>query len=171
MISFFLGRDILMRRAYNRDLRMKLIALDPGETTGVAVFEDVELALSFQDRLGLSDMWGLLISQRPDVVACEEFRLRAESARSLVGSTFFTIELIGVIKLYCAIYKCILIMQSPACAKGLIGYAPCEGVHAKDAYRHGATCLIKDFGIPARTFIPYKVRTVRKRVSQGRPKV
>jgi hypothetical protein len=74
---------------------MRLLALDPGETTGYAVFVDGKpIAFGEMDRWhGLKT---LIRAERPDAVVVESFRLYASKAAVQIGSEFIPAQVVGV---------------------------------------------------------------------------
>ncbi len=144
-----------------RVLRMRVIAVDPGETTGVAQFDDlagVETvdawhvegqmdAVEFvRDRMG----WGPL-----NVLVVEEFRISSGTARKTRGGSNTAIEIIGALRWIAHARGVPFVLQSPSDVMGFmtndklkrIGfYVPNE--HARDAVRHLAYYLVQIGNIP-----------------------
>jgi len=81
-----------------------MIAIDPGEHIGIVYgnFEESKVeGLTIEgDKRNLL-LWNLLEKLNPDLIVYESFALRQSAAMKMVGSKFITIEVIGVIKLYC----------------------------------------------------------------------
>jgi len=121
---------------------MKLLCFDPGETTGWALFAGGEIVG------GTFPMWGvvpkLIQEHDPDVILYEAFHLRQNAAHRLVGSSFPTVEVIGVIK-FCASRVGILVVAQPPAARVGIRLVRIPGltVHGRDAAKHGLRYLIK----------------------------
>lgn len=136
---------------------MRILALDPGETTGFAVFED-----------GVPTEWGSFDWQDwdklgdlvfpADVVVFERFGLFAEKAAVQTGSEFVPAQVIGVIRYMVHAFGVpTLIMQTPnqihanhkltpPMAKLVDPYEPRTGKkysHARDALAHGFRYLQK----------------------------
>lgn len=93
---------------------MRVIAIDPGESIGIVFKHEKEIigqTISGEDRN--SKLWNYLSLGDPQVVVYEEFKLRQGAATKLVGNKFITCEVIGVIKLYCQLNRCVLIPLPP----------------------------------------------------------
>lgn len=127
---------------------MRIMAFDPGSSTGVATIRADRVPLSDGkwefDSFQLTgehhdDLWRLLENMNPDVVVSERFNHR------FVGSAVLdSVEYIGVLRLWCQRNERTLFEQSPASAKNLFTdskvktlemYKP-GSVHANDATRH-----------------------------------
>jgi len=96
---------------------MKVVALDPGGTTGWACLdldEDVIIARSktflrdhvTQGQLGNNSehhklLWMLLTNMRPDVIVCERFKHYGNEFAKIMSR-----EYIGIVKLYQELYGC-----------------------------------------------------------------
>lgn len=103
----------------------KLMAIDPGGTTGIAIvdlesYEIRTLELGPEEHhLGL-DL--LLVNERPDILVVEEFTYRVVESKGtkMPGIILVSKEYIGICKLYVAIQNiegdglCRLIMQTPS---------------------------------------------------------
>lgn len=80
-----------------------IVTIDPGDHIGIILrdaFHEIHgQTIEGVDRL--IQLWKYLVDVRPDHIVFERFALRAKSAQKLVGNTFITCEVIGVIKLYC----------------------------------------------------------------------
>lgn len=116
---------------------MKIISLDPGGTTGIGVgYLDEEAGLlrvtSDQKILSHQGLYNLLVRESPDWVICEDFIFRN---RARDGLELISAELIGVVKLYAAEYKCSLTMQSPV--EGIGGYYNDDRLKEHDLWQAG----------------------------------
>lgn len=138
---------------------LAILALDPGETTGYAWFNNTDLVESGQlgtglIPLGVVELTALFEKCRPDVIVCEEYRVYQWRAQHHAGSTLFTARLIGVIE--CLAYQLGIpvIKQSAQNAKQFCtdnklktwGFWIKSQKHARDAIRHATYYLI--FGPP-----------------------
>jgi len=131
-----------------------LLALDPGETTGWAVFKRGELVESGQlpceGAGGFLTLANLIDYVKPSIVVCEAYRVYSHKRDEHVWSDLYTVRLIGSVELSC-IRKCIhLYFQMASTAKGFCkdeklkqwGYYKRGERHARDAIRHGCYWLL-----------------------------
>jgi len=127
---------------------MRVLAFDPGKTTGWALvdgthYEGGELLSWYgADRL--------IIKLHPDVVVVESFRLFPHMAKTLIGSTFPTVEVIGTLKYMTEHHMgCPLVLQEPSEAKQIRRLPPKERLpighklspHEKSALQHAILYL------------------------------
>lgn len=138
---------------------MKVIALDPGGTTGWCTYENQEIVnpdgetevyderwvhghLGPEEHHGqLYDFLGMQHSQQETYVVCESFEFRQKARTGLV---LVSLEYIGVTKLFVRERRLQLKMQTAAMGKGFVTdeklrkmglYQP-GWKHANDATRH-----------------------------------
>lgn len=118
-------------------MTQKIMAFDPGFTTGVAIQDERNLTL-LQVK-GLSNVWGLLQTGVPDMIVYESFLYQRRDKVDLRP-----VEAIGVIKLYAEQLMVPILSQTPAQGKRfwtdekikkLDLWVPGEP-HAMDALRH-----------------------------------
>lgn len=133
---------------------MLVLGIDPGKTTGVCMLKagkDIEVVMAEQipwDRRK-EDLWALFTATFreglpvPQYTVVENFRLRPGRAMEQVGSTFPSVEVIGLIEAFQFVTKNYfkLIYQEPAIisrVQVLPEHAPLfvGKPHAADAYRH-----------------------------------
>ena len=118
---------------------MKIVALDPGVTTGWA--SRARDRYSTRQIIGEHhvELWDALYNFEPQVVVCERFTYQRRDKVILKS-----VEYIGVVTLYCEQYGANLVMQTPSQAKNLWTdtklklveqYKPNQP-HANDAMRH-----------------------------------
>lgn len=146
-----------------------VIAVDPGKTTGIAVFsrepgQEPVLEASGEYTLWnvVNELYGSIFFARdkgvtPDIV-CERFIINAQTVKN--SQAPFSLEMIGILKYI--VYSSSLdpekiIFQSPADAKKMfpnealkkLGYwkSGTDG-HDKDAMRHGLIRLVKLGWVP-----------------------
>jgi hypothetical protein len=123
---------------------MKILVLDPGNSTGWCMWEgDAELLHGTvvggtwpEDH---KVVWDFLELLEPDLVIYETFKLYPGLASKLAWNTFYPCEVIGIIKLYCLGKQRTLIAQQPSDKKysgGLDDKCPKGTEHTKDAYLH-----------------------------------
>lgn len=125
----------------------RILCLDPGETTGWAVFE-----------AGVLDSCGQRSTKHPaeiadliretldlDLLVFELYRIRGNKARQHIGSEVLTIQHIGAIKVVADELEIPIVGQSAGQAKGFAtdvklrrwGLYQSNLRHANDAIRHG----------------------------------
>jgi len=104
---------------------MKVLAFDPGETTGWAFFEDAALGPT----TGTLELWGgpqgiydLIDKYTPDFIVVENFRLFPHRQREQVGSTFPTVKVIGVIEYIAEGWSIPVVFQEPGDRKQVKGW-------------------------------------------------
>lgn len=84
-----------------------VMSIDPGDHIGI-IIQDRKGVITGGTIIGAKRnlyMYQLMIRVHPDIVCFEQFALRASMAKKLAGNKFFTCEVIGVIKMYCFLYK------------------------------------------------------------------
>lgn len=81
---------------------MKVMTIDPGDHIGLLYVDVCGIhGATLDGEYRLIKFWKYIDMVHPDVVVYERFALRADKAKKLVGNTFATCEVIGLIKLYC----------------------------------------------------------------------
>lgn len=134
----------------------RLLCLDPGHTTGWAVFEDGKLTACGQ-ALTEKEGWGC-ISQlfrdiQPTMVIYENYRVYAHKLERHSNSEVYTLRLVGVIEFLADdVYKIPYYNQMAHQAKGFMTDEKLKiwnlyqigKKHARDAIRHGAYFLLFD---------------------------
>lgn len=144
----------------------RLVAFDPGGTTGYCIFEYNPEDSDQRPRLvesGQLDTWqGIrgILEGAPDAVVCESFRVFAYAAKSMIGDEMITSQVIGAMRMICDDLNLSLIFQNPSekmffTNKRLreYGYIPAwieklhDGRHALDAIRHALYFLHFKLGI------------------------
>lgn len=126
----------------------KVIALDPGGTTGWAkglIYEGRMGVISGQDTFNHIELYDFVENMRPDIIVCERFDFR-KGGRTRAGVELISKEYIGVVHLYSQVMNIELHMQMPA--EGVGGYWKDDHrlkedkvftrgkPHANDAMRH-----------------------------------
>jgi hypothetical protein len=128
-----------------------VLAIDPGESTGW-VFRNVDGKLS-GGVVGMSHarVWELLVKYAPDVIILERFNLFPGKAAAQSYSNFYTVEVIGVVKVFFQLQASHgsaieLYVQAPSDKKYagsldgryelLRAYTGDHSEHMKDAYQH-----------------------------------
>lgn len=134
-------------------MTMFVVALDPGETTGVAVWREGKWA-AFQlpgwEAIETVDLW-LADVDRPDLVISEEYRIsRSTLEKGRQGMT--SIEQIGALRYLCKRSRTPFKTQSPADAKSFSSDGKLRALkwwtpnreHARDASRHLLLGLVRN---------------------------
>lgn len=126
---------------------MKLLAIDPGESNGWALFNGKELELS--GTVVADELFKMLEIIPVSYVVYESYRLYSTHAKQMINNNFFTVQVIGVIKYICG-KRGIKYSEQPALIKKSINdnylrenglYMPSD--HRRDAIRHGIYFLNK----------------------------
>ena len=142
---------------------MRILGLDPGEVTGVAVFDMPEGQI--RPRLDLSkyvllasqcafhfDFKALIDEYKPDVIVFEQFRLYPHKASVLAGSSLEPVQVIGILKYIAHEYSIPMFCTSAANAKKCYTDSKLKEhnlwvtgkQHTRDAIRH--VLYYVDFG-------------------------
>lgn len=134
----------------------RLLALDPGHTTGWAVFEGGEPTASGQvatEAEGWECIYRLFQDTNPTMVVYENYRIYAHKLARHSNSEVYTLRLIGAIEFICEVLCKIPYYNRMAQeAKGFVtdeklkkwGYYKTGEKHARDAIRHGCYFLLFD---------------------------
>ena len=121
---------------------LRVLALDPGGTTGWCFLAEGEMAGgSFILWEGIAK---LIKRYNPNVILYETFILRAGAAKRLIGNSFPAAQVIGVIRYLSAEYNIPCYSQSPSMRTGIV-LKPLKEFdrHARDAAKHGIRYCIK----------------------------
>jgi hypothetical protein len=119
------------------DQSMKIMSFDPGNTTGVILYDSTTKTCVGRDLTTHGEVYSSILKYTPKIVIYETFHLFPSKVRSLAWNTFYPCEVIGVIKLAVAEITAELRTQPPS----IKPYSTLEGCpkgskHVKDAYRH-----------------------------------
>lgn len=144
-----------------------LLALDPGETTGIACFatnhSEGSTALVHASQIktwpleaGVENLWDLLNTLKPDSVVFESYQVYEWKSKDHVWSQIPTVQVIGMIKTLCIQKGIPYYQQTAQVAKGFCtddkltqwGFWQTGLRHARDAIRHACYFLL--FG-PSKT--------------------
>ena len=133
----------------------KLVALDPGETVGLAFFEFGELVSVEQIKLSFKKHdWDPLIDRvcqlEPSVLVFEDYKIYPGLAKAHTLSGVPTLKVIGAIEFMCSHNKYQSISQMASTAKGFCtdiklkewGFYLKGTPHGMDALRHGLHALL-----------------------------
>ena len=132
---------------------MKVIALDPGGTTGVVILNHDGATQGFVRKhfraLHIGNnmphhkkLWTFLVHEHPDLIVCERFDNSGDAAAKMIA-----LEYIGVIRLYGELFGVTVLWQGADMAKNwapndklamttLIVTPVTRWKHANDAMRH-----------------------------------
>lgn len=147
----------LLRKHRGPDFKApeRLLCLDPGETTGYALFENGKPTVVEQART--VDNWlvigRLFANIGPTMVIYENYRVYEHKLQRHANSEVFTLRLVGVIEYLCDVIHVIpRYNQMAHQAKGFVTddklkawnfYQPAKR-HGRDAIRHGCYFLLFD---------------------------
>ena len=133
----------------------RILALDPGETTGYAVFDGIVFIKLGQVNTGHVDtsvipLRKLFEEVNPDIVVVEEYRVYAWRAKQHSWSSLHTPRLIGCIETLCEIHRKPIAMQGAGIVKQFVtndklkdwGFYVKGQAHARDATRHACYFII-----------------------------
>ena len=135
---------------------MKLLALDPGKTTGFATFDSFQNEKPYLERMGTLDeneIWNFLNTRQFDIYVVENYRIRTQkSARGFdhQWQSPFALEIIGAVKLRTIQLEAKFKLQEPSIKPVGYGYAKLPyktgkaNVHHLDAVAHGMFYLVKN---------------------------
>lgn len=135
-----------------------VLCLDPGETTGWALFDDGLLIECGQENTGRHPAYMAefiyTFQPEPNTLVYEEYRIRGNKVREHIGSEVVTIQHIGVIRAVADDLGVELVKQSAGMAKGFAtdtklrrwGLYQVNQRHANDAIRHGVYYHLFYFG-------------------------
>lgn len=130
-----------------------LLSLDPGETTGWAVFKEGDLFDCGHLRTveGFAEaIFSMVHKWTPNVVVVEDYKVYGWKTKDHSWSGLHTPKLIGAIQAVCAINNIPIYMQMAQTAKGFCtndklkkwGMYSSTKKHAMDAIRHGCYWLL-----------------------------
>lgn len=117
---------------------MKILAIDPGETSGVCIFENPKKFKTLSIGKSFKDIADLIYKVKPDLVVYERFTLYPSHAKALVWDEMYTSQTIGVIRYVCELKEIPAHAQS-ASNKEYVVYPKnykFSNDHEKDAYGH-----------------------------------
>lgn len=158
-LSFRLMEFADLLKALNKVAPHLVVAVDPGETTGIAILQEGNLVR--EDFIGTGDavagtgaIWNWinkLVPGVPDFLVIEEYRVYSWKARSHSWSNLHTARLIGGLDVIASWKGIEVVKQSAQQAKGFCtdeklkewGFYSTNR-HARDAIRHA--CYFAAFG-------------------------
>lgn len=121
-----------------------IISVDPGETSGLAYWENDGTFIS-REALDFEALLEKLLSFEGDlsVIVCEDYRLRQGRQAAQTGSRFVAVQVIGALKLLAKRKNAKMVMQPPTVLTIAAMHSDVKrpSNHAKshdiDAYNHG----------------------------------
>ncbi len=131
----------------------RILCLDPGITTGWAYFKDGDLVACGQELTASVVQVVPLLERFPfDALVVEGYRIYAHKIAEHVGSSVYTLQLIGAIELWRALVRpdSIAVTQYASQAKPFVtddklkrwSFYQRGQKHARDAIRHGCYYLV-----------------------------
>lgn len=137
--------------------RPRVLALDPGETTGACVFQGSDL-LNYTQLItksvpeGAATVKGYIIAWQPEVVVMESYRIYSWKTKDHTWASLHTPRLIGAIEYVCYDMELAIKQQSAQQGKGFCtddklhewGLYKEGQKHARDAIRHACYYLLFD---------------------------
>ena len=131
-------------------LPSRILAIDPGDTTGWALFVDGTLAEWGHVGGNFTTLETLIKTARPDVLVVEEYRIYGWRAKQHSWSDVPTLRLIGAIQMLAAQQRMPIVMQTAQQAKGFSedeklrawNFYQTGMKHANDAIRHGCYYIL-----------------------------
>lgn len=142
-------------------LGLRTVGIDPGETTGICVFEGIQLLHS--DQLptgevpkGAARITSFLLSWKCNMAVMEEYRVYAWKTRQHANASLHTPRLIGAMEYILSLHGVYLITQGAGEGKGFCtdeklkewGFYQTGRRHANDAIRHVCHALLFQKGLP-----------------------
>ena len=130
-----------------------MLAIDPGETIGLAFLGHTEPTRVEQHRKGeevYSFLNTVILNFKPKVIVCEDYKIYANKLKDHSLSNVPTVKIIGAIEMICKLEGIQLIMQMASTGKGFVtneklkewGYYEEGKPHGMDALRHGLHALL-----------------------------
>jgi len=131
----------------------RLLAIDPGETTGIAFFVNGILRHDEQINIKLDNLMPLmrLVEKiNPEIVVCEDYIVYGSKVRMHAWNKLITPQIIGAIRFICEFNDVKFYTQLASTAKGFCndaklkewGYWVKGHEHSRDSIRHGAYFLL-----------------------------
>lgn len=147
----------LLAARKNPEVPNKLLAIDPGETVGWALFEQAELSGTGEVRIDIDSSGSMNILPlhriikvlNPDLVVIEDYRVYAHKANAHTWNALYTPKLIGALQYMCQLWNIPYVMQMASskqfCTDSKLkiwGYYKKASKHSMDAVRHGCYYLL-----------------------------
>lgn len=133
----------------------KIVALDPGETTGACSFVGMQMVHREQLQTSLLPLAAVILRKYimmmdPVLVVAEDYRVYKWKTESHAWAELHTPKLIGCLQLICHDLKLPLVLQSAQVGKGFCtderlkewGFYQAANRHSNDAVRHACQWLM-----------------------------
>lgn len=150
-----LSTIIKHKRGEDFSLPYRLLSLDPGHTTGWALFvngsfynagtSNTVLENKIMNWEAIETLFDII---RPTCVVCEDYRMYADKSQQHIGQPVYTLRLIGVIEYLCYLKDIPIYYQMASHAKSFWKDAKLKQLginvsnkHARDAVRHACNLL------------------------------
>ena len=143
--------ELIARTRHTAAFSGRVLAVDPGETCGWALFDKLELARAGQFPVNTLEAFDTFVTDMmPEVMVIENYRVYASRAAQHVGSEVATAQYIGILKFLGQMYQIPIALQMAHQAKGWVSDARLHQLglyqtsrrHANDAIRHGVYWLL-----------------------------
>ena len=136
---------------------MKLICVDPGKISGLALIDFSTGTPNIIEAVELSQqdacIWirDKIESEGTSKVVCEDFIISNRTAKMKTSDTRHSLEIIGMIRYFCLLNKTPLILQTPVHMKKFFSgwslkdfglWVKGGAGHKRDALRHGVVYLL-----------------------------
>lgn len=156
--------ETLLRKRRGTEFRPpeRLLCLDPGHTTGWAVFEQGKFAAaghSATEAKGWKEIDDLFSDINPTMLIYENYRVYSHKLERHSNSEVYTLRLVGVIEYLAEVkFRIPYFNQMASQAKGFVsdeklkawGMYQIGYKHARDAIRHGCHFLLFDKALETR---------------------
>lgn len=153
----------VIRRAQKTDFHGKVLAFDPGETTGWALFDRTTTTTrllgagqvkTWPLRSGVGTVQDLFTNFRPDIMVYESYHIYSWKANQHKNSEVATIQIVGCLQTLAIQYDLPYTAQTAQVGKQFCNDSKLEDwglwlpglKHARDAIRHGCYYIL--FGEP-----------------------
>ena len=128
-----------------------LIAVDPGDTSGICIFND-DSSVKKMMQLNLEEFtkWAATYDGPVDTIVYEKFIVFRQKAHTQVGSTMKVSQAVGMLKMMAHSTGAKLVEQGPDIKKiaikwsGIIMPSQHSQTHKWDAFLHGYYYLVKE---------------------------
>jgi hypothetical protein len=132
-----------------------LIAFDPGDTTGFAIFSDEGVCVQI-GQIPFRDMpeWLQSLMGEYSTIVVEDYRIQSHKAKQQSGSTVKAAQVIGMLKLFASEIRAKVVMQRANIKSIALKWSQIKlpsdhaQTHQYDAYLHGIYYLVSNDLVP-----------------------